>query len=191
MNQCIWEKTQCPWEWSRSTGLSRSATKVRPHYLNTLCSPHAQDQMQLESTTGEARCHRRGIQQGHQGTLNFLLFQRQDKRIPPGFLFLPGFSFYKIVFVIFSPLQVTGLPTLLKPHSGQGATSIETRLLAGVAYTDWEALWAGLGWAGTPCLVTTAHFLVFLKKGLIIAALPSGCPGIHSLPATVTQGLEW
>lgn len=48
-----------------------------------------------------------------------------------------------------------------------------------------------VGWAGTPCLVTTAHFLVFLKQGLIIVALLSGCPGIHSLPATVTQGLGW
>lgn len=39
--------------------------KVCLHYnLNILCSPYAQDQTQLASTTGEVRCHRRGIQQG-------------------------------------------------------------------------------------------------------------------------------
>lgn len=126
--------------------------------------------------------------EGHQGSLNFLLFQRQDKSIPPGFFFLPEFSFYKIMFVIFSSLQVTGLPTLLKPHSGTGCYFYKDKAISRHCI---YRLGSTVGWAGTPCLVTTAHFLVFLKQGLITAALPSGFPGIHNLPATVTQGLGW
>lgn len=124
---------------------------------------------------------------GHQGTLNFLLFRRQDKRIPPGFFFLPEFSFYKIMFVIFSPPHVTGLPTLLKPHSGPGCYFYRDKLVSRCCIYK---LGSTVGWAGNPCLVTTAHFLVFLKQGLIIAALPSGCPGTHNLPATVVQGKQ-
>lgn len=121
--------------------------------------------------------------EGHQGSL-FLLFQRQDKSIPPGFFFLPEFFLQDYVCNIL--IQVTGLPTLLKPHSGPGCYFYKDKAVSRHCI---YRLGSTVGWAGTPCLVTTAHFLVFLKQGLITVALPSGFPGIHSLPAT--QGLGW
>lgn len=102
--------------------------------------------------------------EGHRGSLNFLLFQRQDKSIPPGFFFLPEFSFYKIMFVIFSSLQVTGLPTLLKPHSGPGCYFYKDKAVQ-QALDIQTGKDCGLGWdsmscdyCSLPCLSETGSY---------------------------------